>query len=361
MRSPRWSAVDESEVLERLVRCYSPSGKEGAAVGEFVRVARGLGYTARTDSVGNGIARRGRGRPRVLFLGHIDTVEGRLPVRRRGGRLFGRGTVDAKGPLAAALLAGRDFSGPGEYSVVAAVGEETDSRGARHLLGRPRPDAVIAGEPSGWDGVTIGYKGELQLELTFRGRRSHFSSPYPTTADRVLDWVGAVRAFVAGRASDSPFRSLTTKVVEVDSVRRGDDETARVTVDFRLPPTLSTSELLRTIPKAPGSERPTVKIQVEPIEVDRSNPVVTALLEGIRAAGGRPTIWRKTGTSDLNLVAPVWRVPGAAYGPGEARLDHTDRESVSLRELARSVTVLRVALGRLSAGELTPRRSAAGA
>jgi [amino group carrier protein]-lysine/ornithine hydrolase len=353
--------VDETVVLERLVRRYSPSGREASAVREFVRVARDLGYSARTDAVGNGIARRGRGHPRLVFLGHIDTVEGRLAVRRRAGRLHGRGTVDAKGPLAAALLAGRDLAGPGELLVVAAVGEETDSRGARHVLGDLHPDAVIAGEPSGWDGVTIGYKGELQVELAFRGRRSHLSSPFPTAADRALDWVGAVRAFVADRPKESPFHSLTAKVVEVESHRRGDAETAKVVVDFRLPPGLSTRELLRSMPRAPDGAAPVVTIRVEPIEVDRSNPVVRSLVEGVRAAGGRPTLWRKTGTSDLNLVVPVWQVPGAAYGPGEARLDHTDRESVSLSELRRSVTVLRVALARLKGERLTPRRSVGGA
>jgi len=353
--------VDDTRVLERLVRKYSPSGKESSAVREFLRIARELGYAVRTDAVGNGIARRGRGRPRLVFLGHIDTVEGRLPVHRRAGRLYGRGTVDAKGPLAAAMLAGCGLAGPGEYVVVAAVGEETDSRGARHLLARVRPNAVIAGEPSGWDGVTIGYKGEVQLELTFRGGRTHFSSPFPTATDRAIDWVAAVRAFVAEHANESSFRSLTAKVIEVDSRRRGDEETARVTVDFRLPPTISTRELLRSLPRAVGAVRPVVKIRVEPIEVERTNPVVAGLVAGVRAAGGRPTLWRKGGTSDLNLVVPVWHVPGAAYGPGEARLDHTDRESVSLTEFARSVRVLRFALERLRAEGPTLRRSVGGA
>jgi len=353
-RSTGWFVADDLDVLERLVRAYSPSGEEAGAVREFVRAARSLGYMTRVDGAGNGIARRGRGRPRVVFLGHIDTVPGRLPVARRAGRLHGRGTVDAKGPLAAALVAGRDLVGPGEYTVVAAVGEETNSRGARYLLRRLHPDAVIAGEPSGWDGVTIGYKGEVQLEREFHGSRTHFSSPVPTTIDRALEWVGEVRAYVAARANESAFRSLTVKVVELDSHRVGDEESAAVTVDFRLPPGLSTDELLRSIPGASVSPEPRVLIRVEPIEVDRSNPVVRALLEGVRAAGGRPTLWRKAGTSDLNLVAPAWKAPGAAYGPGEARLDHTDRESLSFVEFRRSVTALRVALDRLrSPGTLT--------
>jgi len=353
--------VDESEVLERLVRRYSPSGKESEAVREFVRIAKRLGYSARTDSVGNGIARRGRGRPLVLFLGHIDTVDGELAVRRRKGRLTGRGTVDAKGPLSAALAAGVDGDGPGTYVVVAAVGEETDSRGARHLVSRFRPDAVIAGEPSGWDGITIGYRGELQLELEFRGGRTHYSSPVPTTADRAYEWVGAIRSLVGEHRSESPFRSLSMKLVSFTTECRGDTESASVIVDLRLPPGLSTGELLQRLPRGDGARRPRIRIRVEPVEVERTNAVVAALVEGVRSAGGRPTLWKKGGTSDLNVVVPAWNVPGAAYGPGESRLDHTDRESVALSELAKGVAVLRVAVRRLRATPVTPRRSAGGA
>ncbi len=342
--------MDEAEVLERLVSRYSPSGAERAAVWEFVRVARILGYRAHVDRVGNGVAVRGRGRPETLFLGHIDTVEGRLPVRRSSGRIYGRGTVDAKGPLTAALLAGSDFGGPGRLTVVAAVGEETDSRGARHLAHRPPPDALIAGEPSGWSGVTVGYKGELRVEATFRSTRTHYSSPYATAADLAVDWVVAVRAFAAARAGETPFRSLTAKVVGLLGQTPGDDEVARVTVDFRLPPGLSTAELVRALPRTPGRPALAVTIRVEPVEVPRTNPVVLALEAGIRAEGARPTLWRKAGTSDLNLVVPRWKVPGAAYGPGEARLDHTAREAVPVRDLRRSVRVLRAAFQRLATG-----------
>jgi len=353
--------VDEEEVLERLVRAYSPSGREAAAVREFGRVARALGYSVRTDAAGNGIARIGRGRPHVVYLGHIDTVDGRLTIVRRGGRLYGRGTVDAKGPLAAALIAGPRAEGSGTYTVVAAVGEEADSRGARYLLRRMAPDAVIGGEPSGWDGITVGYKGELQVEALFRGRRTHYSSPVPTAADRAWEWVASARALAAAHTVESPFRSLTCKLVELTAGRTGDAETAKVTVDFRLPPGLSTRDLLELLPATTPGEALTVRIRVEPLEVDRSNPVVASLLDGVRAIGGRPTLWKKGGTSDLNLVVPVWKVPGAAYGPGEAHLDHTDRESISLAELRRSVEVVKVALNRLRSGAITPRRSAGGA
>lgn len=353
--------MEALDALEQLVRRYSPSGREAGAVRAFVHLARDLGYTARVDAVGNGIARRGSGRPRIYYLGHIDTVEGRLPVTRRRTRLRGRGAVDAKGPLVAALWAGRSFAGPGELRVIAAVGEESDSRGARHLLRRARPDAVIAGEPSGWEGVTVGYKGELQLVATFRGRRTHFSSPHPTAMDAAFAWAAETKELARRATAGSPFRSLTCKLVGFESRRDGDAEFARVTVDFRLPPGRSTDELLPALAGRSEDRSVHARIRVEPVEVDPGNPVVRGLVAGIRSVGGRPTLWRKGGTSDLNLAVRAWSVPGAAYGPGDAHLDHTDREGVSSAELDRSVGVLRVAFERIANALATPRRSGDGA
>ena len=352
--------MDELELLEDLVREYSPSGSERAAVREFVRIARTFGYATRIDSVGNGIASVGSGRPRIVYLGHIDTVDGEIPVHRKGGWLYGRGVVDAKGPLLSALLAGEGFAPPGEFRVVAAVGEEVDSRGARHFLRGPRPDALIAGEPSGWDGVSIGYKGMVRLSATFRGNRTHYSSPTPTAFDRAVDWVALLRGFAATRSGPSPFRSLALKVVGLEGrIDRG-HETARITLDLRLPPGLTAKDVVRSIPREPHGASLEVEERIDPVEVRRENPVVEGLLAGIRAAGGRPTLWRKGGTSDLNLAVRSWGVPAAAYGPGDARLDHTDRERLSRAELRRSVTVLKTALERIRAAVPTPRRPADG-
>lgn len=340
--------MDETGVLLALLREYSPSGQEAGAVHTFVALARRLGYRARIDGVGNGIARRGGGRPRLIFLGHIDTVPGRRPVRRAGGRIYGRGAVDAKGPLAAALAAGVDFTGPGSLEIVAAVGEETDSRGARHLARRRGIDALIAGEPSRWDGVTVGYRGDLRFVAAFRGRRSHYSSPRPTTADVAVDWVGALRRWVESRRTDSPFRSMSVKVIGFTTRGGGDREEVRVTVDLRLPPGTSAAETFRSLPREPGRPRCSVSVRIDPIEAARDSPVGRALEAGIRAAGGRPTRWRKGGTSDWNLVGPIWNAPGAAYGPGDPHLDHTAAESVSVRDLGRSVRILRTAFGEIA-------------
>ncbi len=343
--------MDDIGMLRELVSVHSPSGDEAPAVRTFTRLAQSLGYRTEVDGAGNGIARRGSGRPQVMFLGHIDTVEGEIPVRTARGRLHGRGTCDAKGALAAALLAGARHQGPGEVTVVAAVREEVDSAGARYLVPRHRPDAVIVGEPSGWDGVTVGYKGVLSLVLTFKGERTHLSAPQPTAVEDALAFIARLRGFADARSGPTPYASLTAKVHTVNTRHEGGRDVVRVGVNLRLPQGTRTDEILRFLDDGPGGPAVRVVDRSEAVEVDPRNEVVRALCAGIREAGGRPTLLRKCGTADLNLVAPAWGCPAAVYGPGDSRLDHTDAESLDLEEFRRSVRVLTAAFATLAGRE----------
>src|SRR6266508_358314 len=341
--------MDEVGVLTALVEEYSPSGHEADAVQRFIKVSRSLGFTAHADSAGNGIARIGEGRPSIMFLGHIDTVEGRLPVRLDGDRLHGRGACDAKGALAAALVAARRHDGPGEIVVVGAVGEERDSRGTRHLLPRARPDFLIVGEPSGWDGVTIGYKGNLSLVLRLDGERAHLSSPAATTVETALAFVDRLRAFCDARAGPTPFHSLTIKTRSINTTQQGSDEHVEIGLNLRLPTGIGVDDVRSFIDENRGAVECETVDASDAIEVDSRNDVVRALCAGIRKQGSRPTLLRKLGTSDLNLAAPACGCPSAAYGPGYSHLDHTDSERVDVRELRRSIEVLREALSGLTA------------
>ncbi len=301
--------MDDVGILTALVKEYSPSGHEEEAVRRFIDIARSLGFTAHADAAGNGIARIGEGPPSIMFLGHIDTVEGRLPVRFEGDRLHGRGACDAKGALAAALMASHRHDGPGEIVVVGAVGEERDSRGARHLLAHARPDFLIVGEPSGWNGVTIGYKGNLSLLLRLGGERVHLSSPAATTVETGLAFVERLHAFCDAHAGATPFHSLTMKTRSINTTQEGSREHVEIGLNLRLPPGVDLDE----------------------------------------KQGSRPTLLRKLGTSDLNLAAPAWGCPSAAYGPGDSHLDHTDSENVDVHELRRSIEVLRETFSILTA------------
>ena len=92
---------------------------------------RALGYDAHVDGAGNAVGTRGTGEREIVLLGHIDTVPGEVPVRIEDGVLFGRGAVDAKGPLAAFVVAG----------ALAAFQELLPDR--VRVLGPDHPDALI--------------------------------------------------------------------------------------------------------------------------------------------------------------------------------------------------------------------------
>ncbi|MHB1435426.1 MAG: M20/M25/M40 family metallo-hydrolase [Thermoplasmata archaeon] len=340
--------MDESEILVELLRAYSPSGSESAGVDAFVSVAERLGYATRIDPVGNGIASIGTGAPEILFLGHIDTVPGELPVRLEADRIHGRGACDAKGPLAAALAAGAAGPGAGRWTVVAAVGEETDSRGARYLADHPGPRAVIAGEPNRWDGIAIGYKGMLHRVAYITAPRRHGSSPDLTATERAIDYLRRFEAAVGPRSATG-FRNLTWKLLGLRPDPRADLDAVRIDLDLRLPPGVMSETIEARLPDLPEGGAWEPGSGIEAWETSRATAVVRALEHGIRCVGGVPTLWRKGGTSDVNLVAPRWGVPAAVYGPGDPHLDHTVEESVDRHELGRSVAVLRAARPRLAA------------
>lgn len=94
--------------------------------------------------------------------------------------------------------------------------------------------------------------------------------------------------------------------------------------------------------------------------VDRNDPVARALSVGVRAEGGTPRPKLKTGTADLNVVAPVWRCPIAAYGPGDSALDHTPIEHLPIAEYLRSIRVLTRAIETLAAELMATRWPASG-
>jgi LysW-gamma-L-lysine carboxypeptidase len=84
---------------------------------------------------------------------------------------------------------------------------------------------------------------------------------------------------------------------------------------------------------------------------EKNTVLVRAFLSAIRAQGDQPGFVVKTGTSDMNVVGPVWGCPMVAYGAGDSALDHTPEEHVELCEWERSVTVLADVIRRITSVE----------
>lgn len=345
---PRASADAEAiRFLTGLVSTPSVSGCEAAATALFASEAAALGFQTEIDAAGNAIAstRSGGGRE-IVLLGHIDTVPGDIPVRVERGVLHGRGAVDAKGPLAAFLYAAARARLPRgvRCRVVAAVGEEApESVGARYLRDRLRPDACVIGEPSGWDGVTLGYKGRLVAHARCVQDCAHSAGPAGSAADTVHRWwsgvVGSIEELAAGgpRVFDRVQASIRTIATSTDGLR----DTCVLTGGFRLPPGVSPEELEAHIRRrTSGAVELRFEGHLPACVTGRADPVVRALTASIRSRGGvaRPKV--KTGTADLNVVGPAWRCPIAAYGPGDSALDHTPDERLHLDEYLRAIDVL---------------------
>ncbi len=343
------------DLLETLVRIPSPSGAEQEAAAFLVGWMAAHGFEAHVDEAGNAVGWIGEGPRTLLLLGHLDTVLGEIPVRVENGRLYGRGAVDAKGPLAAAVIAvTRVGARPGwRWAVVGAVEEESaTSRGAHHLLRTwPRPDMVLILEPSGADAITLGYKGRLLLHVRLEAPNRHTAVPEPNPAERLVELWLALREH-ARSASDGSriFEQITPSLRRLAADGDGLREWAEMTVGFRLPeawPPERWREAIRPILEAAGAiwrtegEEPAWRASAD-------TPLARALLAGIRGEGLRPRLLLKSGTSDMNVVGPVWRCPVAAYGPGDARLDHTPEEHIDLEEYFTGIRVLTRALQQLA-------------
>jgi len=340
------------ELLRSMVSIPSLSGAEGVLALDLTSRMAELGFRTDIDEAGNAVGSIGDpGSPRsIVLLGHMDTVPGDIPVRIEHGVLHGRGAVDAKGPLAAFIIAAASAALPPgvRIDVVGAVEEESaSSRGARFIAQRPAPAACIIGEPSAWDGVTLGYKGRLLADCSVRQSSAHSAGPSPTAADRALEWWNAVlrRLETLNAGHDRVFERVQAGVRSMSTTSDGLEDGADLTAGFRLPPGMSPEELEAAC-RSVASEGVGLAFRGhEHAHVaDRSNAVVRALSTAIRRQGGKPTPLLKTGTSDMNVVGPAWRCPIAAYGPGDSALDHAPDERISLDEYLRACRVLAGAL-----------------
>jgi LysW-gamma-L-lysine carboxypeptidase len=334
-----------------------------------------------------------------MLLGHIDTVPGAIPVRIEetdaGPTLFGRGSVDAKGPLAtfvaAAVRVGHAWAEAHQVRVVVvgAVEEEAaTSKGARAVRDRfdgvqnPVPVACVIGEPSGWPRVTLGYKGRLLVEIHATQPMMHTAGPDMGVATVAVDLWNWVASYAARYNTDRPrtFDQLMPSLRRVQTATTPElDDEVEAQIGIRLPLEFDVDAFAcemvgwlatrvdgavnfsGTIPEATELD---VAILGNPAHVtlrlrgyertwrsERDPLLVRSFLAAIRevAPNERASFVVKTGTSDMNVVAPVWGCPTVAYGPGDSSLDHTPHEHLPLHDYWQAVLVMEATLRNLGA------------
>lgn len=346
--------MDEVALLKDLVSRYSPTGEESKAVAFLVEEMQKAGFKAFVDSTGNAVGILGDGPNEIVLLGHIDTVQGEIPVRIEGDLLFGRGTVDAKGPLAC-LTAAAAQAGPQpgwKIIVIGALAEEGDSRGAKGILHTYHPHFAVIGEPSGWDRITLGYKGSAWIRYRVEKPMSHSASGKQTACETAVQfWNRLVKQTHQWNASTTRvFDQVTPSLRSMHSEQNGFVDTAELEINVRLPPAMPPERLMQEILFLDDEGTVNLLDGIPAYRGEKNSPLVRALLQAIRSEGGNPTFSLKTGTADLNLVAPVWSCPCVAYGPGDSNLDHTPNEHISLSEYRQSIRVLTQTLKTITQG-----------
>ena len=344
--------MEDIAFLEELISIPSPSGEEEAVAEYLVGQMTSRGFQAHRDEAGNVVGALGdpKAERKIVLLGHMDTVPGLIPVRRRGNLLYGRGSVDAKGPLATFVLAAARAAprlNDARLVVIGAVEEEAHGRGARHLARTMEPPyCVIVGEPSHWEGITVGYKGMLTFDYQLMQPGGHSAGERPGPAEKAVAFWNRLttHAEELNRGRSGHFDTLDAAMRDFRTSSDGLHDSAEINGVVRLPPGTDVADLKRRMRTWCNGAKLSFLNSDPPFRAEKNTPPVRALLRAIRAEGGRPRFKLKTGTSDMNVVGPAWGCPIVAYGPGDSSLDHTPDEHIDVREFRRGINVLARAL-----------------
>jgi LysW-gamma-L-lysine carboxypeptidase len=355
-------------LLTNLLGIYSPSGKEGEIANFLAREMKKLGFQVGLDAIGNVIGVVGEGEPTIFLCGHMDTVAGHLPLRIEEEKIYARGAVDAKGPLAAMVMGASEVAKEptfkGKVLLASVVEEEATSRGVRHMITQGiEADCAIFGEPSGAANITIGYKGQVQLKVTCKTQTGHSSTPwlYENSLEKAYElWMQIKNSYPPLEKAESPFNAITACLTKVSGGRATSviPFESEMYIDIRVPPQFTTAQVIAETRKVIAqykkanpkvAVKATVEDTVEPFEVNKNTPLVHALSSSIRKVLNKPaTLLRKTGTGDMNILGKAMNLPIVTYGPGDSHLDHTLAEHVVISEYFDSIRVYKETLLKLS-------------
>ncbi len=359
--------MDElADLTERLVSI--PSHEDETAAGDAIEawLRAETDAAVERDAAGNVFAFAGAtddpNADSLALVGHHDVVppateqttgdglDGEYVVERRDGRIYGRGTADMKGSVAALLCAFRDATPPPGRELVFAsfVGEEVGGEGARHAIDDGfAPDRAVVAEGStnyskpGVTDVVVAHRGRRGSRLVARGEAAHASEPGAgeNAIYRACDAVDAVRGLDAPRATvlgNEVSGSLAVTVVDGGETWNVIPERCAVTVDERTVPG-GRADLAGVADAAPGVEL-VVDQDLPPMACDDA-AFADAALDAARTVHGErdldaPELVTKPHATDAGWLADAGTgclVCGASE-PGEA---HTDTESVCIDVLDR--------------------------
>ena len=313
------------ELTRALVDIESITGNEKAC-GEYLSgylQKHGFETTLQPVAPGRSNVFATLGRPDVVLSTHMDTVPPFIPADEDDEWIYGRGSCDAKGIVAAQIMAALDLkaSGVENFALLFLVGEEILSDGARKA-NESAPDTkfIINGEPTE-NKLAVGTKGILRVDVKTRGKAAH--SAYPELGEsailKLLDILEDVRRIPL---ADDPVMGPATMnigIIEGGKAMNVIPDSASAQVLFR---TVCASNDLREKVEA------VVKGRCQYEFVRDTKPIRTEHFDGFETEV-------VSFSTDLPCLTR-WGRP-LLLGPGSIRVAHTDHECVLKSDLVQAV------------------------
>jgi succinyl-diaminopimelate desuccinylase len=280
--------------------------------------------------------------PALCMTGHLDTVPlGGAPWsveafgELRGGRLYGRGSSDMKGGVAAIVVAAERLA-RGPLEVVLCAAEETGCEGALHLaqsgaLGRA--GAVLVAEPTG--GVPhVAHKGVLWARATTEGKSAHGSSPH-LGRNAIYPLAAAIAALADLDFEVEPHPILGEPTLNLGTINGGSGinlvpDRAEAGIDIRTVPGMTSSDVLDRLRSLAGAEVTIEAIlDLPPVSTDPDDPFVRSAAEVAGSSGGGLAYF-----TDAAALTPAYGTPPTViWGPGEAAQAHQTDEWASAEKI----------------------------
>ncbi len=369
---------DMASLVREIVAIPSPGGQEGPVVERLQKAMMECGFDeVRIDAMGNLLGRIGSGDRLIAIDGHCDTVGVGDPDtwdvdpfkgEYRDGVIYGRGAVDQKGGLTAAIFAGKilkQIGIPEDLSllVVASVNEE-DFEGVcwQHLVMEEKiaPEVVLLTEPTNLE-VKVGQRGRMEMKVRTRGRSCHGSAPElgDNAIYKIAPIIREIEELHDRLESSSVLGKGSITVTDVRSTAPSlcaVADSATVHLDRRLSEgetLLSAVREVRDLPsvKESGAEVSIPKYEIEThagfqqlVEayyptwlMDRDDPVVrTALLAHRNQFGNDPDLGVWHFSTNGVATKGMYVIPTIGFGPGREEHAHTCDDQVRVDELVKA-------------------------
>lgn len=309
-----------------LIDIDSTSGQEQAAGVWLARRLRDIGYTVSEQPVANGRFNilAALDRPVVVFSTHFDCVPPFFASSVRNGRLYGRGSCDAKGILAAQVAAAERLRASGErrIAMLFVVGEERGSDGAKIANGLPQGTKfLINGEPTD-NRLASATRGVLRLRLQASGRTAHSAMPElgESAIDKLLDALAAMRAIELPTDPLLGQTYYTVVLIEGGIAPNVVPPSASAELNFRT--SRPADEVLRAV-------QPVARF----VRIEEVLRVADVRFRTFDHLGIETAVFPFT--TDVAFL-DKWGAP-LLFGPGSIRVAHTAEEHVEISEMESAI------------------------